>query len=201
MSNLSGPLPVPRPDPNTYWVVAGRFLAGEYPGAHDPTEAREKIAAFLKAGITTFIDLTEAHELASYEPLLTGTEVKHHRFPIQDGGVPMDPRQMRETLAAIDRALAAGRNVYVHCWGGIGRTGTVVACWLQSQGRSPEEALAELARFWQTVAKRNRRPHTPETSAQVAWVRRWPQMAAGLAKDPPAVAGPPDPHNRSSDDE
>ena len=50
-----------RPDPNTYWVQPGRFLAGEYPGAPDAKETREKIAAFLEAGITTFIDLTEAH--------------------------------------------------------------------------------------------------------------------------------------------
>ena len=31
---------------------------------------------------------------------------------------------MQEILDAVDRALAAGRNVYLHCWGGIGRTGT-----------------------------------------------------------------------------
>ena len=184
MSDLAGPLPVPRPDPNTYWVVAGRFLAGEYPGAHDPAEAREKIAAFLKAGITTFIDLTEAHELASYEPLLTGPEVEHHRFPIQDGGVPTDPRHMWHILAAIDRALAAGRNVYVHCWGGIGRTGTVVACWLQGQGRSPEEALTELDRFWQTVAKRHRRPHTPETPRPGGLGRALAADGGGAGKRP-----------------
>ena len=196
MSDLAGP--VPRPDPNTYWVVAGRFLAGEYPGARDPAKAREKIGAFLQAGITTFIDLTEAYELAPYEPWLAGTAVECHRFPIRDASVPAAARDMREILAAIDRALAAGRNVYVHCWGGIGRTGTVVACWLQNHGRSPVEALAELARFWQTVEKRGRRPSTPETPAQVAWVRRWPQMAAALAKESPATATRANTMNRSS---
>ncbi len=175
---MIGSLPLARPDPNTYWVIEGRFLAGEYPGARDPAQAREKIAAFQKAGITTFIDLTEPHELAPYELLLADAGAEYRRFPIRDVSVPRDVRHMQDILNAIDTALANGRNVYVHCWGGIGRTGTVVACWLQRRGRSPDEALLELARLWRTVAKRHRRPHTPETEEQVAWVRSWPQMLA-----------------------
>ncbi len=175
---MIGSPPSARPDPNTYWVMEGQFLAGEYPGARAPAEAREKVAAFLKAGITTFIDLTEPHELAPYEPLLANVGAEYHRFPIRDVSVPRGVRHMLDILDAIDTALAAGRNVYVHCWGGIGRTGTVVACWLQRHGRSPDDALLELARFWQTVAKRHLRPHTPETEEQVAWVRSWPQMLA-----------------------
>ena len=180
MSAQFGPIPLVRPDPNTYWVVEGRFLAGEYPGARDPAEAREKIAAFLKAGITTFIDLTEPHELASYEALLSEEKVEYRRFPIRDVGVPRDAPHMQEILDGIDAALAAGRNVYVHCWGGIGRTGTVVACWLQRQGRSPDGALLELSRLWQMVAKRHRQPRTPETKEQVAWVRHWPALSAAM---------------------
>ena len=65
---------------------------------------------------------------------------------------------MHDILDAINSALAAGRNVYVHCRGGIERTRTVVACWLQRRGRSHDEALLELTRCWQTVAKRHRRP-------------------------------------------
>ena len=190
MSNLPGSAPPARPDPNTYWVVEGRFLAGEYPGARVPAEARKRIAAFLQAGITSFIDLTEAHELAPYEPLLPSTGVEYRRFPIRDASVPADAHQMQQILDAIDSAMAAGRNVYLHCWGGIGRTGTAVSCWLQRDGRSPDAALAELARFWQTVAKRHRRPQTPETSEQVEWVRRWPERAAALrgAASPAAVS-------------
>ena len=167
----------PRPDPNTYWVVENRFLAGEYPGAANPAKARDRITAFVQAGITSFIDLTESHELAPYAPLLSAHQVDYRRFPIRDADVPRSPRDMLKILDAIDGALAAGGNVYVHCWGGIGRTGTVVACWLQRHGRSPEEALRELAGFWQTVAKRHRAPQTPETAAQVAWVKRWPEAS------------------------
>jgi hypothetical protein len=53
----------PKPDPNTYWVVPGKLLAGEYPGAFDSEEARRRLRRFLRAGVRHFIDLTEAGEL------------------------------------------------------------------------------------------------------------------------------------------
>jgi len=38
---------------------------------------------------------------------------------------------MRATLDAIYDAIDAGETLYLHCWGGVGRTGTVVG------GRGP----------------------------------------------------------------
>ena len=61
----------PKPDPNTYWVVRGKLLAGEYPGAPDPEEARRRLRRFLAAGVRHFIDLTEAGELEPYAESLT----------------------------------------------------------------------------------------------------------------------------------
>jgi hypothetical protein len=49
--------PPPRPDPNTYWVVPGKLLAGEYPGAPDSEETRRRLRRFLAAGVRHFIDL------------------------------------------------------------------------------------------------------------------------------------------------
>ena len=54
---------LPRPDPNTYWVVPRQFLAGEYPGDKDRVKARKKINQFLAAGVRHFVDLTEFGEL------------------------------------------------------------------------------------------------------------------------------------------
>ncbi len=49
---------------------------------------------------------------------------------------------MVAALDTIDRLLDEGRTVYVHCWGGIGRTGTVVGSWLvRHQVTAPEQAL------------------------------------------------------------
>ena len=61
----------PRPNPNTYWVIPGKFVAGEYPGAKDVAKAREKMNQFLATGVRHFIDLTESGELVPYDSILS----------------------------------------------------------------------------------------------------------------------------------
>jgi predicted protein tyrosine phosphatase len=168
----------PHPIPDSYWVVAGQFLAGEYPGALVEAEARRKLRDVLKTGIAVFIDLTEPGEyglkpysdLAREEAAALGREITHLRFPIPDRGTPSD-RLMRRILQTIDELIAEGRPIYVHCYGGIGRTGTVVGCWMVEHGRSGEAALAEIERLrhdtpdgWMT---------SPETREQQQMVRTW----------------------------
>jgi hypothetical protein len=78
----------PRPNPNTYWVVPHKFLAGEYPGDRDPVKARKKINRFLEVGVRHFIDLTESGELVPYESILSEEALRanitatYERFPI-----------------------------------------------------------------------------------------------------------------------
>ena len=147
-----------RPIPDSYWVITsalddGYFLAGEYPGARRPEAAREKILRLLDAGITFFIDLTtEEDGLAPYAALLQELAAErsvaagYRRLPIRDLDVPT-PEKMAAILDVIDAKLAEGQQIYLHCWGGIGRTGTVVGCYLVRHGRSPESAAgaAEVA--------------------------------------------------------
>ena len=51
---------------------------------------------------------------------------------------------MNAVLDMLDTALQAGQAVYLHCWAGIGRTGTVVGCYLVRHGLTGEQALARL---------------------------------------------------------
>ncbi len=155
-----------RPIPDSYWVEPGRLLAGEYPGALDPDAARDKLRRFLDASITLFLDLTQAGELEPYAPLLH-RRAEHRRMPIADMSTPT-AAEMTHILDAIDDALEAGQVVYVHCYGGIGRTGTVVGCYLVRHGRSGQEALTEIARLRQGTPDGWK--SSPETPAQRAMV-------------------------------
>lgn len=160
-----------RPLPNSYWATP-QVVASEYPGDLDPAQARTKLQALLAAGITDFIDLTEEGELDPYAALLAevaaaqGVVVRYHRLAIPDVGLPT-PDTLHHALAVLRQVEEQGNKAVVHCWGGIGRTGTVVGCHLvQHYGLSGPAALAHLNQQWQGVAKRHRVPRVPETEAQ-----------------------------------
>ena len=177
-----------RPLANTYWVDQGRFAAGEYSGARSRKEAAGRLRTLLRAGIGCFIDLTEPDEglapyarIAAQEASRLDTEFVHERHSIVDMSVPRSRHQTVDILDAIDEALGGGRNVYVHCWGGIGRTGTVVGCWLVRHGMTGDEALAQIAERWQGMEKRYRHPRSPQTAQQRAYVRDWTEPSRGGA--------------------
>lgn len=161
---------LPRPHGNTYWLWAGHVLAGEHPAKEGEVQLSEKLQLFALAGITHFIDLTSpADPVKTYQPLGGAVRINH---PITDFGVP-SPLQMQGILQSIQSALSQGGKVYVHCKGGIGRTGTVAATWLTEQGLDDKQALALLLQKWQAMDKRFEEPHTPETQAQREFVRTW----------------------------
>ena len=165
------------PIPDSYWLIEGQLLAGEYPGAADEDEARRKLEAILGAGIRSFIDLTETTDpLEPYEPILTelagelGLDVRYQRLAIRDMSVPTT-EVMATILTTIESELAAGRPVYFHCWGGIGRTGTVAACWFVGQGHSCDEAFAMLKEL--RAPTPDAWKESPQTETQKAFVRSW----------------------------
>ena len=166
------------PIPDSYWVSPGELLAGEYPGSRSEDEARHKLRQLLSAKASFFLDLTEEGEygLKPYDPLLReeadalGFSIEHRRMPIPDMHTPT-LKEMKRILNTIDAALEAGHIVYVHCYGGIGRTGTVVGCHLVQHGMSGEEALREIARLRQDTPDGWKR--SPETQAQREFVRSW----------------------------
>jgi len=51
-----------KPIPDSYWVNPGQLLAGEYPRNLDDASSRVKLQRLLEAGVTFFLDLTEAGE-------------------------------------------------------------------------------------------------------------------------------------------
>jgi hypothetical protein len=167
--------------PDSYWVLPGRLLAGEYPCSRDESEARSKLAWLLEQGVDYWLDLTEAdeHGLIAYAPLLleeaarSRREVTHRRFGIPDMGTPT-PLYLRRILDQLDAALESGHTVYLHCYGGIGRTGTVVGCYLVRHGMSGAQALVQIA-HWRALTPDGWKP-SPETRPQTDLVLRWAEL-------------------------
>ncbi len=161
-----------------YWVLPGRFLAGQYPVRAGMQDAVARLDALLTAGIDSFISLAEADEMGDYRPLLEqranikGTSVNCITFPIVDLGLP-EPGTMRLILDTIDQTLAKGDRIYLHCIGGIGRTGMVVGCYLVRHGRSGTEAVQQIHDYWRSEPARRYIPMSPETPAQVQFVLNW----------------------------
>lgn len=172
-------LPMQRPHENTYWVEPNRLLAGEYPASVQAQLAPDRLQDYLDCGITDFIDLTTPGELDPYQGLLEDLarrrelEIGYWRQPIVDRSVPESPQVMTRILDEIDRRIESGGTVYVHCWGGVGRTGMVVGCHLVRQGLTGDAALAELARLWPQMEKSGWYETTPQTPEQFDYVRNW----------------------------
>jgi ADP-ribosyl-[dinitrogen reductase] hydrolase len=160
------------PLPNSYWVVPGRVLAGEYPATAEIAETRLRLALLIDAGVGCFLDLTQPDELAPYHAELP-LRVEYLRKPITDHGIPADPRHMAEILDCLRQAISARRVVYLHCRAGIGRTGMVAGCLLVERGLSGDAALVELNHLWQASARAAQWSAVPETAEQSDYVRTW----------------------------
>lgn len=145
-----------------YWLMPGRFAAGVHPTLKQAKQLQEE-------GVTAFVDLTEAGEIEDYRPALTPDAV-YVQHQIVDMTTPQSSG-MREILDQLHQLVADGDVPYVHCWAGIGRTGTVLGCYLVEVGFTAAEAL-DIIQLLRTGGLTGRRI-SPQTSRQVQFVHDW----------------------------
>lgn len=140
------------------WLNEGRLAAFPVWALHD-------LDALQRAGITAIVSLTEhfPHELVGERRFRT------LHLPVLDMTAPATA-QIEEFVEFVEQALSDGLRVGVHCLAGLGRTGTMIACYLVSQGASPEEAIA---------AVRSARPGSVQTEVQERAVRGWARRLSG----------------------
>ena len=177
--NISKPVPFPQ----SYWVVPGKLLAGYYPGDLDTMKMEKKLKWLLQAGIRYIINLMEENERKQRDPFPSienalmryakrvGINVTCVRRPIKDFTAPT-PEYIRNILDEIDDAVSQGKGVYVHCWGGKGRTGTVVGCYLARHGYAQGQDVLDLIQKLRRNDPEVSHP-SPETRQQRDMVTTW----------------------------
>ena len=80
---------------------------------------------------------------------------------------------MRSILDAIDLSLTVDRPVYLHCFGGVGRTGTAVCCWLLRQGLAKPENVIQMLHELRQADHQTKGRQAPETIEQTKFVENW----------------------------
>ena len=168
----------------SYWVVPGKLLAGCYPGSKDPIELERNLKGLIQAGIRHVISLMEAQEYDPPEnpfaPYVDHMEsiaqkltisVTFDQISIKDFSVPTE-RQMVRILNQIDMCIKYDKPVYVHCWGGKGRTGTVVGCYLARHGFAAGNDVIKKIKKLRKNTEDFSDP-SPETSKQINMVINW----------------------------
>lgn len=134
--------------------LPGRLGLAPAPGRWRPWDAGrpgdavdEDLASLRRAcGAYVLVTLLERAEMsrigvASLFDCARRSGVEYHWMPIPDGEAPSSFEVTSRLVATVLDRLAAGRTVIVHCHGGIGRSGTIVACALVAAGVEPARAV------------------------------------------------------------
>ena len=122
--------------------IAGSIKIGEgtlwFGGVYDSVDQiRDTFTFFKENNVSIIINLLDNKTIADIE------EKNFHvvRLPIEDFSIPKDIVQFRVSLEATIQLLKNGHNMYVHCFGGHGRTGLFLAAIKVLLGDSVEDAL------------------------------------------------------------
>jgi len=155
------------------WLKRGQLAGTPVPGVFHDMDY--DLAALKRVGVTRLITLTEQR--------LDDSRLAHHGIrsswhPVVDMAAP----SLMEAVAicrVIDQLIDDGEVVAVHCYAGLGRTGTVLAAYLIWQGSKALDALEAVRRV---------EPRWVQSEVQVGFLEKFAETMATMA--PPHATEP-----------
>jgi protein-tyrosine phosphatase len=127
----------------------------------------DELLGWKQAGIDVAVSLLTRDEMAEMnlldeEERARSQGMQFVSYPITDRGVPSSKESVTILVNDIVDALAAGKNVAIHCRQGIGRAPLIAAGVLIALGSRVDEAIKQIAEA--------RGCPVPETSEQRRWL-------------------------------
>jgi len=147
------------PTPESNWLIPSRIMVGAFPASEDDNETDELISSLLFSRVSTFVCLQQEYQVHVTEQdwregralrpyfkdaksiaekfqgtiyadiVCPPTGLRFIHFPIVDCSISDDTYILKLCIDLV-RRISQGEILYIHCWGGHGRTGTVVSIML-----------------------------------------------------------------------
>ncbi|MFZ1389535.1 MAG: protein-tyrosine phosphatase family protein [Thiolinea sp.] len=111
-----------------------------------PSVLAEDMTFYMDLGVNTMVCLLEKSEmiargLALEERLCQELDLRFEHFPIPDRSIPSNVAAFRQLVDRLEAELKQGRQVAIHCYAGIGRTGVLAGSLLIRDGMTPQAAI------------------------------------------------------------
>ena len=146
------------------WVIDGVLAAMAWP--YNIRDTLEFLRTTNIEGVVTLNESSlDADQIEAYG-------LEYHHFRMADFAAPT-PKQIEKFVRIVDEAKKEGNAIVVHCLAGMGRTGTMLACYLVNLGYEPRDAIKRVRRL---------RPGSIETARQEAAVAKYAKRLRSASK-------------------
>ena len=120
--------------------ISSKVYLNSMPGRNETMQ--DFLSEAEKLNISSIISLTDIEEIHRKSPEYAEYLQKKEKasifpvdfFPIEDFGVPSDKQKFFEFTDNVAQSVLSGKNILVHCAGGVGRTGMFANCLLLAMG-------------------------------------------------------------------